>query len=74
MSYVLQFNYFPNYLFFNRIPSLADLPTTTPSPSPFIDNVPAKVPGTNIGKQLMRIYFNPEWPSLSIVLFTGPYI
>jgi hypothetical protein len=34
----------------NKIPSISHLPTTTPRPSPFLNDPPGFVPGTNIGK------------------------
>ena len=33
----------------NKLPSLSNLPTTTPPPSPFLNNPLGFVPGTNIG-------------------------
>ena len=34
----------------DKIPSISQLPTTTPSPSPFLNAPPGFVPGTNLGK------------------------
>ena len=33
----------------NQLPSLSNLPTTTPPPSSFLNDLPGFVPGTNIG-------------------------
>ena len=40
----------PQLIPVQKVPSISNLPTTTPAPSPFVNNPAGFVPGTNIGR------------------------